>query len=100
MEELEKVMGGGRKREPNGQSSQFTFIGLFPDASGLYSRQAGISKRERPGGTRGHLLSAPVKNTLNSLASREIIPVFNSHKGVCLFPLFLETLFAGICLKC
>lgn len=52
VEELERIMGGGREREPNGKSSQFTFIGLFLEASSLCGRQAGICKRERPGGTR------------------------------------------------
>lgn len=51
-------------------------------------------------GTRGHLLSAPVKSPLNSLASWEVIPIFISHKGTHLFLSLLETLSAVICLKC
>ena len=43
-------------------------------------------------GTRGHLLSAPVKSPLNSLASWEVIPIFISHKGTHLFLSLLETL--------
>lgn len=94
-----RVTGRGRKQEPNGKSSYFTFKDHF-----LRLQVCVVDMLEsaegRGSGCQGHLLSAPVKSMLNSLASWEIIHIFISHKGIRLFLLFFEMPFAVICLKC
>lgn len=68
--------------------------------SGLYADRLG-SMKGQGNGYWGHLLSLPVKSTLNSLVSPKIIHIIISHKGIhLLFPLLCLKHFAGVCLKC